>query len=540
MTGGLAIDLAVVIIAILLLVSLANRIGVPYPIMLVVGGVALGYIPGLPALAMPPELVLLIFLPPLLYWESVTAPTSEFFTGSGMWWMFQLAFGLVVVTMLAVSAVAHMLVPAMGWAPAFVLGAIVASTDEVALAPIVERIRIPRHVVATIEGESLVNDATSLVLYGIGISAVVYGTFSMTHAAGALAVSLAGSIAVGVAAGLLASVAWRFTQRDDALQGVISLMTPYLAYLPAWHFGISGVLAVVAAGFTVTIYAPRVLTPRARERVRGFWVTVVFMLNAVIFVLVGMQFHSIVSSLQRFSAGELLLYGIGVSVTVIAVRLIWVFAQGLLPETNEPEHEQGKADWSHVAVLAWSGMRGGVSLAAALAIPLETAAGPFPDRNLIIFLTLCVLLATLIGQGGTLPLLLRWLNVRADSVDTDEERVALTHTAKAALARLDDIERNQDGVSPRVVDILRQRFKTRWAQFALSGDGRSVASRDSTQYRDVLRAMLGAQRESLIGLRNAGEIDNTVMRRVERLLDLEAEELDLLESTGQADVAEDS
>lgn len=540
MTGGLAIDLAVVLAAILLLVSLANRVGVPYPIVLVVGGVALGYIPGLAPLALPPNVVLLIFLPPLLYWESVTAPTSEFFTASGIWWMFQLAFGLVVVTMLAVSAVAHTLIPAMAWAPAFVLGAIVASTDEVALAPIVERIRIPRHVLATIEGESLVNDATSLVLYGIGISAVAYGTFSLSHAIGALALSLVASVLIGISAGLLASLAWRFTQRDDALQGIISLMTPYLAYLPAWYFGISGVLAVVAAGFTVTVYTPRVLTPRARERARGFWVSVVFTLNAFIFVLVGMQFHSIASSLHRFSSAQLTLYAVAVSATVIAVRLIWVFAQGLLPETNEPEHSEGQADWSHVAVLAWAGMRGGVSLAAALAIPLMTASGPFPNRDMIVFLTFCVLIATLVGQGGTLPALLRWLRIRGDAVDTDEERMALTQTAKAALQRLDDIERSHDGVSREVAHILRERFKTRWAQFALSGDGANAAARNALQYRQTLRSMLDAQRESLIMLRNAGKIDNTVMRRVERLLDLEVEELDLLESTGQADVAEES
>lgn len=264
------------------------------------------------------------------------------------------------------------------------------------------------------------------------------------------------------------------------------------------------------------------------------------MLNAVIFMLVGMQFHSIVSSLQRFSSLQLALYALAISATVIAVRLLWVFAQGLLPETNEPEHSEGKADWSHVAVLAWSGMRGGVSLAAALAIPLETASGPFPNRNLIIFLTFCVLLTTLIGQGGTLPLLLRWLHVRGDDVDTGEERIALQHTAKAALHRLDELEQSGAGVPPLVAQILRTRFNTRWAQFASSGDGAAAAAKDSSQYRSTSRAMLDAQRESLIALRNAGKIDNTVMRRVERLLDLEAEELDLLESTGQAEVAEES
>jgi Na+/H+ antiporter len=539
MTAAFAVDLALVIAAILLLVSLANSLRIPYPIALVLGGMALGYIPGVPPLQMPPSLVLVVFLPPLLYWESVTAPISEFFSKSGLWWMFQLAFGLVVVTMLAVSVVAHKLIPTMAWAPALVLGAVVASTDEVALGQVVEGMRLPRHVVATIEGESLVNDATSLLLYGIAVGAVISLSFSLPHAFGDLAISVVGAVVIGIAAGLCAAAAWHFTRANDELQGIVSLMTPYLAYLPAWYFGISAVLAVVAAGFTVTRFTPRVLTPRARERIRGFWVNVVFMLNALIFVLVGMQFHSIMSSLHSIPIPRLVLYGAAISATVIIVRFAWVFLQALLPATNEPEHEEGKADWSHVAVLAWSGMRGGVSLAAALAIPLETSTGPFPNRNLIIFLTFCVLIVTLIGQGGTMPWLLRWLRVRGDEVDTQEERVALQVTAKAALHKLNEIEHERDGISPSVAQILRQRFTIRWSQFGLDGNSANAAIRLGAQYRELMHAMIDAQRAALIDLRNKGKIDNTVMRRVERLLDLGDEELDLLEKTGQSPLGED-
>ncbi|SRR5665213_1014370 len=535
MNGALSVDLAVIFVAILVLVSLANRIGVAYPIMLVLGGIALGFIPGLPPLAMPPELVLTIFLPPLLYWESVTAPTSEFFSADGLWWIFQLAFGLVIVTMLAVAAVAHVMIPAMAWGPALVLGAIVSSTDEVAFAPIIARIPLPRHVIATIEGESLVNDATSLVLYAIGITAIVSGTFSFTGALGELAVSVAGAIAIGGAAAFLCVGAWRFT-KDESLQAMVSLMAPYLAYLPAQHFHASGVLAVVTTGLVVTRYTPRVLTPRARERGSGFWVTAVFMANAFIFVLVGMQFHQILGALQRFHPLQLLGYGLAISATAIVVRLVWVFGQGLLPATNEPEHVEGKADWSHVAVLAWSGMRGGISLAAALAIPLEAAARPFPNRDLIIFLTFCVLLATLIGQGGTLPFLLRRLKVVDDGTDEREERVALAATAKAALKRLDELAGSGD-VPKEVCEVLRRRFRRRWAEFGVDGaeqDG--DAARIGSRLRELESDLLDAQRTALIRLHREGKVDNTVMRRVQRLLDLQAEETELLASTGHSDI----
>jgi Na+/H+ antiporter len=532
MTGGLAVDLAVIVIAVLVLVSLANRINVPYPILLVLGGIGLGYVPGLPPLEMPPGVVLLIFLPPLLYWESVSAPTSELFSRSGLLWLLQLAFGLVIITTLSVAAVAHVLIPAMAWATAFVLGAIVSSTDELAFAPIVERIRIPRHVLATIENESLLNDATSLVLYGVGVTAVVSSTFSLSHTLGALTVSVIGGAAIGIAAGFIAIAAWRLT-KDPSLQSIISLMTPYVAYLPAWYLGASAVLATVAAGFTVAPMIAKVLTPDARLRVTGFWVTIVFVLNAFIFVYVGMQFHTILASLPK-SPLQLLTYGAAISATCVLVRLIWVFAQGLLPQTNEPEHESGKADWSHVAVLAWSGMRGGVSLAAAFAIPLETAAGPFPERNLIIFLTFCVLLVTLIGQAGTLPLLLRWLHVHDDGADTREERVALAITAKAALHRLDELAQSERVPAP-LYQFLQSRFGTRWNEFA-SGRRDGGAAEQSGLYRHVMRELLEAQRQSLVDLARSGKIDNTVMRRILRLLDLEVEEIAMLESTGHADV----
>ncbi len=518
---------------IVVLVTLSNRIGVAYPIVLLLAGVAVGYIPGFPTIALPPQLVLVIFLPPLLYWESVTAPTSEF--RNSAWWIFQLAFGLVIATTAGVAVVTHALVPSIGWAAAFVLGAIVSSTDEVAFAPIVDRLPLPRHVVATIEGESLVNDATSLVLYAVAVTAVVSGTFSLVHTLGALAASIAGGIALGIAAGFVAVTAWRFTH-DPSLQAIVSISVPYLAYLPAHYIGASGVLAVVVTGLFVNRYTPRVLTPAARERATGFWVTVVFITNAVIFVLVGMQFHAVSESLSAYSPLALIGWGIAVSAIVILLRLGWVFAQALLPVTNEPEHVEGKADWSHVAVLSWAGMRGGITIAAALAIPFTAASGPFPGRNLIIFLTFCVLLATLVGQGGTMPLLIKWLGVTGDDVADNEERVALSATASAALRELDKLAASGT-VPDGVIDLLRRRYKSRaWEFGALAGDA-DRAARTNEAYRKAAGDLIDAQRDVLIKLRDEGKIDNTVLRRIQRLLDLESEEVQLLGSAaGHSDI----
>ena len=285
---------------------------------------------------------------------------------------------------------------------------------------IADELNVPRHVIGTIEGESSVNDATSLILYGIGIAAVVGGVvFAVARCRrigaddrciGPDRTSLRAAIAV---------LAWR-SLKEETLQATISVVVPFLAYLPAYYIGVSGVLATVTTGVVISRFTPLVLQPRAREMLTGFWIIVVFLINAFIFTEVGIRFHYDCYGLREYSIAQLIGWGAAVAFACVVVRLIWTFAQGFLPVTNEPEHESGKADWSHVALLAWTGMRGGVSLAAALAIPFETAAGPFPFRNLVIFLTFVVLLVTLVGQGGTLRWLIRWLRIKDDGAAAEK------------------------------------------------------------------------------------------------------------------------
>lgn len=522
--------LIIVFVAIIVLVTIANRINVAYPIVLVLGGMVIGYIPGVPTFQLPPDWVLLLFLPPLLYWESVTAPTSEF--RAGALWIFQMAFGLVIVTTLAVAAIAHAIVPGMSWGVAFVLGAIVSSTDEVAFAAIADRLNVPRHIIGTIEGESLVNDATSLILYAIGIAAVVGASFSLLHATVELVVTVAESVLIGGAVAVAAYLAWR-TLKEDTTQATISVVVPFLAYMPAYYIGASGVLSTVIAGIAVSRFSPTVLQPRAREMLTGFWTIVVFLLNAFIFTEVGIRFHSIVSSLH-YPIVAVIWWGIVVSLACVVVRLVWTFAQGLLPITNEPEHESGKADWSHVGLLAWTGMRGGVSLAAALAIPLATVAGPFPYRDLLIFLTFVVLLVTLIGQGGTLPWIIRLLHIKDDGEATREERLALRVTAKAGLERLDELQR--EGTYPAgILDLHRRRLEARMQEFTGDLDD-PRRPQNTAKFRNSHRELIDAQRAKLLELRSKGKIDNTVLRRLQRTFDLELVELQVLDDTGQSDV----
>lgn len=525
--------LIIVFIAIIVLVAIANRINVSYPIVLVLGGMAIGYLPNIPTFQLPPELVLVVFLPPLLYWESVSAPTSEF--RAGAFWIFQMAFGLVIVTTVVVAAIAHAIIPGMSWGVAFVLGAIVSSTDEVAFATIADELNVPRHIIGTIEGESLVNDATSLILYGIGIAAVVGSSFSLLHASLELVFTILISVAIGVAAAALAVFAWR-TVKEQTVQATISVVVPFVSYLPAYFLGASGVLATVTTGLVISRFVPKVLQPRAREMLTGFWVTVVFLLNAFIFTEVGIRFHSIVTSLRNFSIAELIAWGIAIAGACVVIRLVWTFAQGLLPITNEPEHEGGKADWSHVALLGWTGMRGGVSLAAALAIPLETAAGPFPFRDLLIYLTFVVLLVTLIGQGGTLRWLIRSLHIHDDGAAAREERLALHATAVAGLERLNQLLQERK-YPQEVLELHRRRLEARAVEFS-TGAHETQKMRQTAAFRQAQRELIEAQQSKLVELRADGKIDNTVLRRLLRVFDLEVVELDVLDSTGQLDLEE--
>lgn len=514
--------LLVIFVAIIVLVAIANRIGIAYPIVLVIGGMAIGFIPHVPVLLLPPDIVLVVFLPPLLFWESITAPTSEF--RANAFWIVQMAFGLVVLTTVVVAFIAHALVPGMGWAVAFVLGAVVSSTDELAFTVVAERLRVPRHIIGTIEGESLINDATSLILYAVAVAAVVGASFSLLHAAGELALSVVESVAIGMAVVGIAVTVWRFV-RDETLQGAMSILTPFLAYLPAYYLGASGVLATVTAGIAINRFSPTMLLPRARETLTGFWTTVGFLVNAFIFVEVGIQFRTVIAALHPYSVAQLVAWSLAVAGACVVVRMAWTFALGLLPGTNEPEHVAGKADWSHVAIVGWSGMRGGVSLAAATAIPLETVAGPFPFRSLLIFMTFVVLLVTLVGQGGTLPWLISRLAIRPDTTEADEEHAALVATSKAALDRLDELDR-----ASRVPKSLYTMMKTRYEAMAWLANAQNPEHVQTlSRHRSLHLEILEAQRRRLIELRDRRTIDNTIVRRVQRVLDLQTIEMELLD-----------
>ncbi|HYZ15231.1 MAG TPA: Na+/H+ antiporter [Candidatus Acidoferrum sp.] len=517
------IDVVVALLfAVIPLVVVARRANIAYPIVLVLGGLALGFAPGLPAIHLPPDVVLVVFLPPLLYWEALSAPIRTMRAQAGI--VRTLVVGLVIATTIGVALVAHAIVPHMPWAAAFVLGAIVAPTDSVAFSVVAKRLAIPHRTVAVIEAESLLNDGTALVLYASAVAAVVSGSFALRNVVLEFVVSSLGAIALGIVVGLLVRELWRHVQDTD-LQIAISVLAPFLAYLPAERFGISAVLAVVTTGLFVNRFAPSTLTAEARERSAGFWQTIAFLMNALIFMLVGLQLHPVLTTLAGYARGRLLLMALAIAATVIAIRIGWLFAQRYVLRLRYHFADRPSEEWKHRLIASWAGFRGGVSLAMALALPLTVASGAdFPRRQLTIFLTFGVILATLVGGGLALPWLVRQLRLESDDGERSAIRKALASTSQAALARLRALEGSHGG-DPAAIALLRRHYEQRQHRYAGRSDA-PVSERDGLRaYEDLARELIAAERAEMLGLQRRGTIDSNVLARVEALLDLEELEL---------------
>jgi CPA1 family monovalent cation:H+ antiporter len=457
-------------------------------------------------------------LPPLLYAEAFQTSWAEFRANLRM--VTLLAVGLVIATTVIVAALVHWVI-GLSWPVAFVLGAVVAPTDEAATAPVFERLRVPRRIVTVVSDESLVNDAVSLVIYRMAAAAVVGESISLGEAGLQLVLVSAGGVAVGMAVGWLMA---RLLERieDAPVEITLSLLTPFMAYLPAEAIGASGVLAVVALGVYLGRQAPRMRTAGTRVRASAFWGVLVFLLNGVLFVLVGLQLRAILAALS-LPFGTLALYGGFVSLVCVLARFAWVFPAVYLPRavSSRLRRRDPAPPWSHAVLVGWGGIRGGLSLTAALAIPFVTRSGaPFPHRSLIIFLTFSVILITLVVQGLTLPALIRVLKIRTDSSPVREENKARLAIARAALARLEKLTAAGD-VPPRLGEFLREEHEYRARRFSdlLRNDTGDPHEVPAEVYQRVQHALVTAERETLIGLRDRGEITDETFRSVERLLD---------------------
>jgi monovalent cation/hydrogen antiporter len=519
------IESLIVLVAIAaLLVRLADLVAIPYPIVLVLGGLAIGFIPGDPQFSLDPDVIFLVFLPPLLqaagYWSSPRELRAEAGPLSA------LVVGLTLVTMVAVAAVAQAVIPGLGWPEALVLGAIVAPTDPVAAIATFDRLRVSSRVQLVVEGESMLNDATALVAYRVALAAVVSGTFAVAGAFGDLVLGVAGGVAIGLALAWITEQALRRLE-DPPLAILLGVLQGYAAFALADGIGASGVLAAVSGGLYVGWRGAEMTDADLRLNAQAFWRVLIFTLNAILFILVGLQFPDVLRAVgAQLSVGQIVGYGLLVSAVVIATRVVWQFLPPLLGRVNEGflEIDAGE-DWRERLLIGWSGMRGAVSLAAALAIPFTIdSGGRFPARDLIIYLTVAVILVTLVGQGLTLPWVIKRLGLSSHEAWAPDEAVARLNAAQAALDRLEEIEATEPGVPENALQRLREVYQARFARCvaALSGeDGETPIEDPLKGYQRLRGELIDTERNTIIQMRNEGRVNNELFRRLETDLDLD-------------------
>jgi Na+/H+ antiporter len=511
------------LVAVAGLAAAARAVNVPYPIVLVAGGLVLGFVPGLPEVQLEPELVLVIFLPPLLYSAAFFANLHDL--RRDMRSISLLAIGLVLTTMCTVALVAHALVDGLPWGAAFALGAIVAPTDPVAATTIARRLAVPRRVVSIVEGESLVNDGTALVAYRVAVAAAVGGGFSLWGAGLDFVLGAIGGVLIGLVAGWVISEIRRLLD-DVPVEITVSLLSGFAGYLPAEALGASGVLAAVTVGIVLGWRAPRISSARMRIQGYAVWDTLVFLLNALLFVLIGLQLPLILDELSGEPPATLVGQAAAVSLVVILTRIVWLntlpFAIRALDRRTQQRAR--RQDWRFRMIVAWSGMRGSVSLAAALALPAD-----FPQRDVVLFLTFAVIFTTLVLQGLTLPALIRRLEVRDDGAEEREDLAGRRAAVEAALAAIEELDA-REWTREDTADRMRRMYEYRRSRLAArageTDDGDGYEHR-SLKYQKMVRQVLDAQRAEIVRLRNAGEISNEVMHRLERELDLEDERLEI-------------
>ena len=509
------------LLAVMVIVAvLARRINIAPSILLVIAGIALALVPGVPRITLAPELVLLGILPPLIYSAGVAMSWREF--KFNLRPIALLAVGCVVFTACAVAALAHWVL-GMSIGVAFVLGAIVAPPDVVAPLAIVRRLGIPRRLVVVLNGEGTANDATALILYRFAVAAVATGLFSLGQAAGTFVLIVVGEISYGIAIGWLSLRLRRWAQ-DPRVEITLSLMTPYAAFLVPAYLGGSGVLATVATGLYVSWTGPLLIPAATRLQGIFFWDLLVYLLEGLIFLVTGLQIRTLLDRSDIFAFYEPMLAVLLTVVVIVVARFVWVYPAAYLPRwlSAKVARRDPLPPWQWLFFLAFVGVRGVVSLAAALAIPLTTSSGaPFPERDFILFITFGIIVITLVGQGLLLPSVVRWLGLgrhAADERDREQkaELAARADALKLAQMRLEQLAANKR-IAPETLAVLRARHDYRFGRLPKALDALDPASAAA----DVRSDLIALEREYIYGLLREGRITDEARRRIERELDLE-------------------
>lgn len=505
------------------LAQITDRIRIPYPILLVLVGIGIGLVPGLPHIELHPDVVFLIFMPPVLFAAAWYTSWPDF--KKDIKPISQLAIGCVLFSTIMVAAAAHYFIPGFGWPESFVLGAIISPPDAVAATAATKGLKLPKRIITILEGESLVNDATGLIAYRYAVAVTVSGSFIFWLAGiNFFYVAFLG-IGLGIVIGYVFFWIHKITPDNATTDTTFTLLAPYASYLVAEYFQASGVLAVVATGLFMSPRASEVFSNRTRIQATAVWDTIIFILNGVIFIVIGLQLPVIMEKLDAYPLQTLLWYGTMISVVAIIARILWVYPEAYIPRWLGRKG----VDVSHTPIIAWSGMRGIVSLAAALALPIVMSNNQvFPNRDLIIFLTFCAIFATLVLQGLTFRKLVKWVNLNDDGEQAKaEEKVRL----KIATVAIENIEEEYSlGLSEAVLAQVKSKYEIRIQRLRKDQTAQTLSAHEIEEFIRIQLAVISQERAFIIRMRKLGDISDEVLRKIEYELDLEQARLELEQS----------
>lgn len=522
----------VLLFIVFILIMIGQKLKISYPILLVLGGLIISFIPGVPHISINPDLIFLIFLPPLLY-------EAAWFTSWHDFWKWKrpilmLAFGLVIFTSSIVAVVSSSLIPGFTLALGFLLGGIISPPDAIAATTVLKHLKIPKRAVTILEGESLINDASSLIVFRFSVAAVVTGLFAPGEAVKDFFLVTVMGIVTGLAIAHIIYAVHRLLPTTASIDAALTVMTPYLMYLSAEHFHFSGIMAVVSGGLFLSFRSHEILNYKSRLQAYGVWTTLTFVLNGLIFILIGLELPNIVHGLEGYSIYDAIKYGLIISFLIILIRFIWIYPAAFIPRylSKKIRAKEKNPGWRGPLLLGWAAMRGVVSLAAALSIPLLISNGePFPQRNLILFITFIVILVTLVVQGLTLPLIIKWLKIEEfdDIIPEEEQETSLRiELMKASLKLLTekyqkDIEENE------LVDNIKKELESNIGLSIQRLNSLECDDRELTVCNNILKDLINEQRKKLYQLRRKNAYEDHILRRQEAQLDLDEAKISPLE-----------
>ena len=509
---------------------LSNKYKFPFPIVLVLSGLVISLIPGLPVIALDPAIVFIIFLPPLLYGAAWN--TNWHYFKASLRPISMAAVGLVLFTTVLVALAVHLLIPDISWPLAFLIGAIVSPPDAVAATSLTKGLGLHPKLITILEGESLVNDASGLIAYKYALAAITASNFVLWKAGFNFLLVVVAGIAIGLAIGfILYQVHKRFVC-DPIIEVTLTFLTPFASYLLAEHFHFSGVIAVVSTGLYLSFRSGEMFGNESRIMAYAVWEVVIFILNSLIFILLGLQLRDVLQGIKEYPSGALALYGIVISLVVILVRFIWILPASMLPlYFTRRTLQKDQFHPGNMVIFGWAGMRGVVSMAAALALPMTIAAGvPFPHRNLVIYLTFCVILSTLVLLGFTLPMVIQKLKLPRYSMVAEEYEVRNNVITEV----ITHIEANLSLLQDEILNNIKSKYEVKYNRLQKTdlpanyfGAGKVLAGSVFNEFTKLQIDLINVERQAIERLHRQGKASEEILRKIERELDLEETRLQM-------------